>query len=468
VNRPPANGLPPGTLLGAFEIVSLLGRGGMGAVYGAKNRVTGDARAVKVILPELAARPDFVARFVREIRLAMAVDHPNLVRVFEPGMDGDQIFLPMELLLGESLGMVLRRQRSMPIGEASALLQAIGSALAALHARGILHRDVKPSNIFLARDEGRVVPKLLDLGAGKEVEATEEATATGLAVGSPHYMAPEQAAGQRDLDARVDQYALGVLAYQLVTGARPYENDDTGHVLAKVLSGAPYKRPREVLGSIPAALEGVILRAMSRNRDDRFPSMEAFLSAFESGAVESLPSTRRDPVVDATRAAPLAPPAVAPWPAAPPPQATEPSGTMQARVVPQAPATQTNPIVVGVVSAIAVFIVVGTVVGLRSTRSTREAPVVQEVQASPPPVAVPVPTPTVPAVPSPLPPPVTAPSTLPAETAPPVPTPAPVAPSASAPPEARPASTHSGRSRPATPSTTAAEPCHPTPGSPCL
>ena len=123
---PSPNDLPPGTLIGAFEILAPLGRGGMGAVYQARNRITGDVRALKLILPELAASAEFVDRFVREIRLAMAVEHPNLVRVFEPGMDGELIFLPMELLQGEPLGARIHRDRVVTVEAAIALVQSIG------------------------------------------------------------------------------------------------------------------------------------------------------------------------------------------------------------------------------------------------------------------------------------------------------------------------------------------------------
>jgi serine/threonine protein kinase len=322
---PSPGALAPGTILGAFEVLSTLGRGGMGAVYRVRNRITGDQRALKVILPELAAQPQFVDRFVREIRLAMAVDHPNLVRVFEPGMDGDRMFLPMELLLGESLATRLKRERCLTVDAALELLRSIGSALSALHARGILHRDVKPSNIFLAQEAGQIVPKLLDLGAGKEVGGSDEMTSTGLAIGSPHYMAPEQASGRKDVDVRVDQYALAVVAYQLFTGARPYENDDTGHVLAKVLSGAPYRMPRELRPDIPAGVEAAVLRAMNRDRDARFPSVDAFVSALGSEVYE--PSGVRG--FEAPR--PAVVPEAAPGRAN---AGVEPSGTIGAAVVP--------------------------------------------------------------------------------------------------------------------------------------
>ncbi len=284
--------LPEGTLLGAFEVISGIGRGGMGAVYRVRNRVTGDLRALKLILPELAANPEFVERFLREIRLAMAVEHPNLVRVFEPGMDGTRVFLPMELLEGESLATRLRREHRLPAKEAIGLLDAVGSALSALHARGIVHRDVKPSNIFLAKEGEVLIPKLLDLGAGKQVGAGGEATTTGATIGSPHYMAPEQAVGRRDLDARVDQYSLAVVAYEMLTGARPYENDEAGHALAKLISAAPFRTPRELQPDIPREVEAAVVRAMSRARDARFPTVMDFVGALTHPSPDAaLPST---------------------------------------------------------------------------------------------------------------------------------------------------------------------------------
>jgi serine/threonine-protein kinase len=297
----PDTDLTAGTLLGAFEVISSIGRGGMGVVYRVRNRVTGDLRALKLILPEVAANPEFVERFLREIRLAMAVEHPNLVRVFEPGMDGDRVFLPMELLEGETLAARLQRERPLKVAEAVDLVTAVGSALSALHARGIVHRDVKPSNIFLAKEGGRVVPKLLDLGAGKQVGVSDGATVTGHTIGSPHYMAPEQASGRRDLDARADQYSLAVVTYELLTGSRPYENDETEHVLAKLISAAAFKRPCEIVPDIPREIEGAVLRAMSRARDARFATVMGFVSALthpSPGAVS--------PSVDPTRALPRA------------------------------------------------------------------------------------------------------------------------------------------------------------------
>jgi serine/threonine protein kinase len=314
--REPSALLPRGTILGAFEITGFVASGGMGSVYKAKNRLTGQVRALKVILPAYSRRPEFMARFVREIQIAASLEHPNVVRVFEPGIDGDRVFLPMELLEGETLSELLRHGRLSPHGALDIVLP-VGRAVALFHAQGVLHRDLKPSNIFLARrPDGQVIPKVLDFGAAKPVDMTEETTATGLVIGSPHYMSIEQASGAKDLDARADQYALGVILYQAITGVRPFENDDTGHALAKVLAGAPFRRPREIVPDLPAELEAVVLRAMSRQRNDRYPKLKDFLDALKAavGDEEDLDLVDDDDPSPSehTRFAPLVTPSLEP------------------------------------------------------------------------------------------------------------------------------------------------------------
>jgi serine/threonine protein kinase len=476
----PGNTLAPGTRLGAFEVISPLGHGGMGAVYRVKNRITGDERALKLILPELAARPEFVERFVREIRLAMAVDHPNLVRVFEPGMDGDNIFLPMELLEGESLATYVKREGYLQVDSAIGLLQAIGSALSALHARGILHRDVKPSNVFLALEGAGYTPKLLDLGAGKEVGGSDEATATGAAIGSPHYMAPEQASGRKDLDARVDQYAFAVLAYQLLTGARPYENDDTGHVLAKVLCGAAYRLPRELRPEIPVEVEAAVLRAMSREREQRFASVDDFLRALvvRSSAGELAPP----PSLEGTRVAPLAARGASTGAgdvAAP----NERSGTMGASAFSPPPGRAPGGKLWVIAAAISLTLVGALVLAASSRSSATRAPPPSESfgrpAAQPPPPTPPQPEPPLPSA-APLPPataaatPANVPLSAPSATPSPATAPAivPVVRAASPTPVASeaptPRSSHPAHPKAAAPAPAVGEPCHATPGAPCL
>lgn len=287
-----------GTKLGAYEILGFIATGGMGTVYRAKNRVTDELRALKVMRTELTARPEFVQRFFREAKLAASTQHPHLVKVFEPGMDGETVFLPMELLEGETLSDRIKRDGKIPEVEALTIVRDVGAATIALHDKGILHRDLKPTNVFLAKEaDGKIVSKVIDLGAAKEVETSSEATATGTTIGSPHYMSVEQASGAKDIDARTDQFSLAVVLYQMLTGARPYENDDSGHALAKLLAGAAFAKPRSVVPEISAITESAILRALSRERDKRFSTLQQFLDALpKTGEVTGEDATRFEPV----------------------------------------------------------------------------------------------------------------------------------------------------------------------------
>jgi serine/threonine protein kinase len=436
---------PVGTTLGAYEITALIATGGMGAVYLATHRITGERRALKIMRPELAASGDFVARFMREVKIAATVEHPNLVRVFEPGMEGETVFLPMELLEGATLADRIRRGGALGEDDAIAIVRAVGQAVLAVHRAGIIHRDLKPSNIFLARTaEGDVIPKVLDLGAAKIVKSSEEETAAGLTIGSPHYMSFEQASGARDIDARTDQYSLGVVLYHALTGGRPYENDDSGNALAKVLAGAPFKRPRQLVPSLSPATEKAVLRAISRDRAERFPTLEAFLEALPEG----------EP--DLTRVAELT---------APKPTAAQASkGRSGPTVVAPRPASWSN--AEGAMAGIGAALVVGLLAFLLMRHSfTRPdvrtdlpaASVAAAPSASPVAVAPPPPVAPLPAM---------APSVAPE--APPPPPPAPPPPSATAAPPKLPTS------KPAAPATRRAGPnrantrCVPAPGLPCF
>lgn len=282
---------PTGRHLGAYEILSQLATGGMGEVYEVRHRVTGVLRALKVLRRELAQNEQFVERFMREVRLAASVQHENLVQVFEPGMEGDVVFLPMELLRGETLADLLIRRGPMPPPVASQILRQVASGVAALHAHGVIHRDIKPMNIFLAdQPTGAVIPKVLDLGSARKFDDTESTT-TGFVIGSIHYMAPEQAAGLKELDVSIDQFALGVVGYQLVTGRRPYEHDGQGHALAKLVRDDPYPDIATLRGDVPAPYAAAVRKAMGRQPQDRFPSLDAFAQALEGGLDTTIPGS---------------------------------------------------------------------------------------------------------------------------------------------------------------------------------
>ncbi|MBK6535138.1 MAG: protein kinase [Deltaproteobacteria bacterium] len=285
--------LPYGATLGAFLLEGRVGQGGMGTVYRARNRITGEARAVKVVRPEHAANDELRARFVREMRLASAVDHPNVVRVYEPSMEGDTLILPMEFVEGITLRAHLRSGDGAPrrLGpdEALALAIPLCDGVAALHALGVVHRDLKPPNVMLVRSpDGALVPKVLDLGAALDLSGSDEATRDGLVVGTPAYMPFEQAAGRRDLDARADVYALGVILYEMLAGRRPYDGDDSQSVLAKVIQRLPFPALGTLAPELDRGLAALVDRALAHDRQVRPADARAL-------ADTAARSTARDP-----------------------------------------------------------------------------------------------------------------------------------------------------------------------------
>ncbi|CAG1773183.1 partial Serine/threonine-protein kinase PknA, partial [uncultured bacterium] len=218
---PPADPAIGTTIAGRYRLEALLGKGGMGVVYRAVHVATGRKVAVKL----LARDADEAAsqRFLREARIAASLSHPNLVQVIDVGRtEQEQMYLVLELLEGEPLSAHLRRKGPMRPEDALDTLVPILDALAALHAAGVMHRDVKPSNIFLSLDgSSRVVPKLLDLGISKHVNPEEALTQTGMMMGTPHYMSPEQARGADEVGVGVDVWAMGVVLFEVLTGQRP-------------------------------------------------------------------------------------------------------------------------------------------------------------------------------------------------------------------------------------------------------
>jgi serine/threonine-protein kinase len=228
-----------GTVLdGRYELVGHLATGGMGAVFRARHVHLRKDVAVKVLRPELSAAPDLVERFRREAEIAGTIEHDNLVRVTDFGRsDEGLLFLVMDLLTGESLFEVLRRERILPPPRAVSLLWQICSGLQAAHEHGVVHRDLKPENVFLARSaSGREVVKLLDFGIAKLVGGQgESATQTGIVVGTPEYLSPEQAMGL-PVDCRADVYTVGLIAFRMLTGQHPFRADDPRGLLLQQAS----------------------------------------------------------------------------------------------------------------------------------------------------------------------------------------------------------------------------------------
>jgi serine/threonine protein kinase len=272
--------LPPGTHLGKYEIVRLLGAGGMGAVYEARHLEIGKRVAIKVLSPLIVAVPGARARFLREAQLTSRVRHPHIVDVADMGTDAGQTYIVMELLSGEDLSQRLHRLGPLGPEELADIMLPVFAAVAAAHQAGITHRDLKPQNIFLASDGRRVHPKVLDFGISKGNDGTGAAgvgtlTATGAMVGTPFYLAPEQIIDSRTAGPASDQYGLGVILYECLTGQLPFGGENLFGVFQRIVAGAP-PRPRELRPDLPPALEDVILRAINKEPAARFPSLAEF------------------------------------------------------------------------------------------------------------------------------------------------------------------------------------------------
>jgi serine/threonine-protein kinase len=269
---PPDGGCRRQVLANRYEILRLVGAGGMGNVYCARDLELDEIVALKTLRREIADKPGIVERFRREVRLARRVTHPNVARVFDIGEhDGDK-FLTMEYIEGEALADVLAREGPLAVDRAVELARAVCAGLGAAHRAGVIHRDLKPDNVLLAKD-GRVV--LTDFGIARALDpAGGGGNTVGVTLGTPAYMAPEQVQGRDDIDARADIYALGAMLYEIFTGERAWRGDGAFAVAAARLVSDP-PDPRTRRPDLPAAFARLILRCLARDRDDRFPSAEA-------------------------------------------------------------------------------------------------------------------------------------------------------------------------------------------------
>jgi serine/threonine-protein kinase len=257
---------------GAYEVVRMVGEGGMGRVYEARHQRLPTKRfAVKMLHPDLARQPEVVTRFQREAEASSVLSHPNVVDVFDVSSSADgRPYIVAELLQGEELGHHLDRVSRMSPAAAARVVRQISAALGAAHDAGIVHRDVKPENVFLLGDGAHV--KVLDFGISKLGDSKDGLTKTGTVMGTPDYMAPEQARGDK-VDARADIYAAGAILYRAVTGRKPFEGlDDPMATLTAVLTQEP-PRPSDLNPEVPLALELVIQHAMAKDPRARFQSM---------------------------------------------------------------------------------------------------------------------------------------------------------------------------------------------------
>jgi serine/threonine protein kinase len=276
-----------GRVLGdTYQILRLVGEGGMGRVYEAKHLRLRDRRfAVKILHPEFSQKAEIVSRFQQEAESASAIDHPNVVSVLDVHRTADgQPYLVGEFLDGEELGKRLLRLGKLEVPAAVHLVRQVCRALAAAHARGIVHRDMKPENVFLSNIGGGTLVKVLDFGISKAAGKETNLTRTGMIMGTPQYMAPEQARGDK-VDLRTDVYATGALLYHMVTGRPPFDGEDPTGILSSVLTEEP-ARPRSIEPGLPEGLELVIQRAMAKDPRERYQSMaelDLALAPFDTG-----------------------------------------------------------------------------------------------------------------------------------------------------------------------------------------
>lgn len=261
---------------GRYRLVELLGQGGMATIYRATDAQLGREVAVKVLHPQYGRDPDFVARFKQEAMAAASLSHPNIVGVYDFGTDADGPYIVMELVDGEDVATLLARNGPLPPRQAARLAAEVAHALAAAHARGIVHRDVKPGNILVSSD-GRV--KVADFGIAR-AWADARLTLPGVTLGSVHYFSPEQALGEQ-ATAQSDIYSLGIVLYELLTGRRPWEGDNAAAVAMARIS-APPPLVSDVRPNVPPVLEAIDRKALSPDPGARYPSAAAMADALEA------------------------------------------------------------------------------------------------------------------------------------------------------------------------------------------
>jgi eukaryotic-like serine/threonine-protein kinase len=306
-----------GDTAGDYQVIGILGAGGMGQVYKARNAASDRVEAMKVLLPDLANQPELADRFTQEIKLLAGLNHPNIAAPHTAVRQGNQLLMVMEFVEGRTLEDRLK-EGPLPVGEAVGYVRQALSALAYAHEHGVVHRDIKPSNLMVTAG-GEV--KLLDFGIAKAA-ADGRVTTAGTTPGSCYYMSPEQVKGSAEPDGRSDVYSMGVLLYELVTGTRPFQGDSESSIMAAHLERQPVP-PIQVEPGLPAVLNEIILAAIEKDAANRFQSAKAFRAALENVPQAQVGGAGMRPALAPDPPQPAEPPAVtaAPAPAAPqPPQ----------------------------------------------------------------------------------------------------------------------------------------------------
>lgn len=267
----------PGTIIAdRYRVDRLVGRGGMAEVWAANHVVTGRPFALKFLID--ASKTSVRRRFIREAKAMTAFDHPNVVRVFDVAvLEDGRPFMVMELLAGETLATLLKRKRRLSMSETALLLLPVVSAVGTAHAAGVVHRDLKPGNVFLEAVPGGPSPRVLDFGIAKLIDFAHDEeslalTSTGDLLGTPHYMAPEQVFGERDLDHLADIWAIGVILHQCLSGSRPFRGNNPGQIIKSILSAQP-ERLDKLRKDVPEEVASLVVQMLTRDRAQRLDDL---------------------------------------------------------------------------------------------------------------------------------------------------------------------------------------------------
>lgn len=277
-----------------YELQDRIGAGGFAEVFKARDLRLKRDLAVKVLRPDLGLSPDLLQRFRREAETIAALRHPNIVPVYDVGEAEGLAYIIMPMIQGESLRAILDRDGAMPIAEVRRILKEAASGLADAHDAGVVHRDLKPENLMLEGKEKRVllmdfgIAKIVGAATGEDGDPAEALTTTGIIIGTPQYMSPEQACGDKTIDARTDQYSLAVVGYRMLSGVLPFEGESTRAVLYKQLVADPSPITEKV-PELPAPMATAIQRAMAKEPAERFPSMREFGAMLDAETTLSPP-----------------------------------------------------------------------------------------------------------------------------------------------------------------------------------
>ncbi len=272
-------------LASQYELVREIGRGGMGIVYLGRDLRLKRPVAIKLLPPELAYRSEIRTRFLKEAETAAQLSHPNIVPIYSVDEREGLVYFVMGFVDGENLGQRLHRVGRVPADEARRILREVADALSYAHARGVIHRDIKPDNILLFEDDGRVM--VTDFGIARAItEGDSRLTATGMAIGTPAYMSPEQSAGERAIDGRSDLYSLGVVGYQMLTGEPPFVANSTPALLVKHITETPVP-VRDRAPDVPEDLASLVMRLLEKDPERRFDDAGELLHALESREIQT-------------------------------------------------------------------------------------------------------------------------------------------------------------------------------------